>query len=470
MQSSAFLNNVRSTASQIPRAISPHLVSPTSPVSSASSSIRSISPSRHSFQIRSRSASPSPRRFASVLAYHATPIASPKQHQEESSPEQPHPSNLSDHNRDERNRDESPSRIAVRNLEESWRRFELDAAASPSLSSSSSFGSPGTQSPARVGSPSPLSRPPYKELIECRSLEGSVSEDENSTTRGTARLSKEGQEETLDPKSRMAKQRPAANRLNGQSISAEPNVDNKKRADQQQDRIPAAAKTVDTRGGRTKESRATKQVVSDALYLEQQQSRHGFSSTFLASSEARHILDLPSLLGQDPSRISDVLPLTMPHQPQPRPLSTHTSSSSSTSHLLKDLSAQADATAEAMTERFAAKNLNMTETEAHRMVQILANEVVSLHEEAAKMRAQMDEARRDMLEAARLLRLKAESEQQEHESREMQEYSSSSGPVNADTFVSGEKEPRNRQDEEEHEKQERARVAASSYNKDEWND
>lgn len=403
-----------------------------------------------------------------MLAYHATPIASPKQQQQDESPEQPHHSSLSDLGRDGRNRDESPSRIAVRNLEESWRRFELDAAATPSLSASSSFGSSGTQSPARVGSPSPLSKPPYKELVECRSLEESVSEDENSTTRGgTSRLSHEGQE-TLDPKSRMAKQRPTANRLNGQSIS-EPKVDNKKGRADQQDPIPAA-KTVDASGGDTKDGgRATKHEVSDALHFEQQQPPHGFSSTFLASSEARHILDLPSLLGQDPNRISDVLPLTMSHQPQPRPLSTHTPSSSS-SKMLADLNAQADATAEAMTERFAAKNLNMTETEAHRMVQILANEVVSLHEEAAKMRAQMDEARRDMLEAARLLRLKAESEQREHGSKEMQEYSSSSGRVNAATSAPAKGEQRSRQEEEEKERMERLSIAASSYNKDEWND
>ncbi|KAG0336924.1 hypothetical protein BG000_006017 [Podila horticola] len=107
------------------------------------------------------------------------------------------------------------------------------------------------------------------------------------------------------------------------------------------------------------------------------QSDRGYSSTFLASSEARHILNLPSLLGQDPSDISSILPLFESsglgsgghRQPQPT-----MAQPTYRSQLLSNLDAKAEATAEAMTKRYAAKNLNMTETEAHRMVQDMSDE------------------------------------------------------------------------------------------------
>ncbi|KAF9911554.1 hypothetical protein EC991_003018 [Linnemannia zychae] len=153
---------------------------------------------------------------------------------------------------------------------------------------------------------------------------------------------------------------------------------------------------------------------------DQQQQRHQQTqSAFLASNEARHILDLPSLLGQEPGRISQVLAMPIPLQPKPhssRPaslISTGDDSSmndedeASGSALISKLNAKAESTAEAMTKRYAAKNLNMTETEAHRMVQVMAAEIVALHEERAVMLKKMDQAKQEMLEAARLLRMKA---------------------------------------------------------------
>ncbi|KAG0295451.1 hypothetical protein BGZ96_011727 [Linnemannia gamsii] len=161
-------------------------------------------------------------------------------------------------------------------------------------------------------------------------------------------------------------------------------------------------------------------------------------NAFLASSEARHILDLPSLLGQEPDRISQVLAMPIPLQPKPRSSSSLSStggngeSSSSSnlnnkdeedndstlgSELISKLNAKAETTAEAMTKRYAAKNLNMTETEAHRMVQVMAAEIVALHEERAVMAKKMEQAKQDMLEAARLLRMKAAELGDHYESR-----------------------------------------------------
>lgn len=165
-------------------------------------------------------------------------------------------------------------------------------------------------------------------------------------------------------------------------------------------------------------------------------------NAFLVSSEARHILDLPSLLGQEPGRISQVLAMPIPLQPKPRtsrPSSLSStggngeSSSSSTlnnkdeedndntsgSKLISKLNAKAETTAEAMTKRYAAKNLNMTETEAHRMVQVMAAEIVALHEERAVMAKKMEQAKQEMLEAARLLRMKAAESEAPEELQDM---------------------------------------------------
>ncbi|KAG0043821.1 hypothetical protein BGZ83_010998 [Gryganskiella cystojenkinii] len=510
MQSS-FFNNVRSTASQIPRAISPHLTSPTS---SSSASIRSLSPSRHSY-IRSRSASPSPRRFASVLAYHATPP--PESHNKNKAKVNNSSDDSSEHNtlssssdhfrgRDGSNgnsnsnralRDDSPSRIAVRNLEESWRRFELEtassAAASPPLSSTSSFGSPtlssssssptsGLQSPARVGSPSPLSRQPvYKELIECESLSekkeaaatAATTEESSTASSRTASSGTHGKNKstTTTHNDIKTKHDPATVTTSSSSplVAANSSRTNKSDFTKSRHTTPLSAATSENpNADREQQPHSGKNSSHDHDYH-----KGGYRSAFLASSEARHILDLPSLLGQDPNRISDVLPmahgyLQQPHDhhshhhhhhPTPSSSSTTTSSSALQSKLLTDLGVKADKTAEEMTERYSAKNINMTETEAHRMVHILANEVVALHAEAEKMRAQIDQARQDMLEAARLLRMKAAREEQV--SKEMQEYSSHT----AEDDVQMTK----RQQREDEERTERERLR-SAYDKDEWNE
>ncbi|KAF9557652.1 hypothetical protein EC968_007527, partial [Mortierella alpina] len=108
-------------------------------------------------------------------------------------------------------------------------------------------------------------------------------------------------------------------------------------------------------------------------------------------------------MGKDPNKISDVLAMPIPLQS-----SKPQHSSAASSPLLPQLDAKAESTAKAMTKRYAAKNLNMTETEAHRMVQVMAAEIVALHEEREIMLQKMQVAKEEMLEAARLLRMKAD--------------------------------------------------------------
>ncbi|KAF9121875.1 hypothetical protein BGW39_010199 [Mortierella sp. 14UC] len=123
----------------------------------------------------------------------------------------------------------------------------------------------------------------------------------------------------------------------------------------------------------------------------------------------------------------------MPIPLQPKPRSSRPASLTSTgddssvnngddtsgSTLISKLNAKAESTAEAMTKRYAAKNLNMTETEAHRMVQVMAAEIVALHEERAVMVKKMEQAKQDMLEAARLLRMKAAASEASEELQDM---------------------------------------------------
>ncbi|KAG0369399.1 hypothetical protein BGZ54_010057 [Gamsiella multidivaricata] len=196
-------------------------------------------------------------------------------------------------------------------------------------------------------------------------------------------------------------------------------------------------------------------------YFQQAGPPQGYKSTFLASDEARHILDLPSLLGKDPNMIPAVLAVPIPLQPT-RPSKGRSSSVPSStaagstagpssdqeadtqaSKAVSDLDAKARSTAKAMTKRYAAKNLNMTETEAHRMVQLMAAEIVALHEERQAMVRKMEQAKQEMLEAARLLRMKA-----------------AGGPQ---TGTMGEK-PQDMSDEEEG----RQGLDAGLYDKDEW--
>ncbi|KAF9316891.1 hypothetical protein BG003_001421 [Podila horticola] len=126
------------------------------------------------------------------------------------------------------------------------------------------------------------------------------------------------------------------------------------------------------------------------------------------------------------------------------------------SQLLSNLDAKAEATAEAMTKRYAAKNLNMTETEAHRMVQVMATEIVALHEERQQMQAKLEQARQEMLEAAQLLRMRAA----ESEMQDMSDEGRRRRVGEVESFSSGHGQ------EEDEEKQREAQRAM--YAKDEW--
>ncbi|KAG0037675.1 hypothetical protein BGZ82_002080 [Podila clonocystis] len=419
MQSAVF-SSVRTNLASLPRSISPHIASPTSP-----SSIRSLSPSRTS-HLRSRSSSPSPRRFASVLAYHATPPPEGYGRSKRDGQE-----DQLNHHYTSGSRDESPSSDAVKNLEESWRRFELEANSqtSPTLAfSNSSFNTPNHSRPS-----SPLSRKPYRELIECSSFKSS-------------KLN----ESTMVPKDK-------PNATNGSKDG--------------QDQVPISEKSTtavkDTPGGATHHivgaasgpSSATQERLSTATGSAHQSNR-GYSSTFLASSEARHILNLPSLLGQDPGDISRILPLAESSDPSSgghhQPLPTM-AQPSHRSQLLSNLDAKAEATAEAMTKRYAAKNLNMTETEAHRMVQVMAAEIVALHHERQQMHAKLEKARQEMLEAAQLLRMRAA----ESEMQDMSEEGRRQQVSEVESLSSG-----HGREEDEEEKQREAQQAM--YAKDEW--
>ncbi|KAG0333309.1 hypothetical protein BG004_000892, partial [Podila humilis] len=134
--------------------------------------------------------------------------------------------------------------------------------------------------------------------------------------------------------------------------------------------------------------------------------RHRFIRPFLATREARYILNLPSFLGLDPSDMSSILPMTEYNHDQSR-LKFANSEETQRSRLLSELDAKADATAEALTEQHSVKNLDMTETEAHRMVQVMASEIVALHNEREQMQARLQQAKEEMLKAAQLLRMQA---------------------------------------------------------------
>ncbi|KAF9204892.1 hypothetical protein CPC16_006888 [Podila verticillata] len=418
----AVFSSVRTNLANLPRSISPHIASPTSP-----SSIRSLSPSRN---LRSRSSSPSPRRFASVLAYNAAPSPEGNGRSKRSQEaEQQH-----NHQDTSGSRDQSPGSDVVKNLEESWRRFELEAnsQSSPTLGfSNSAFSTPHHSRPS-----SPLSRKPYRELIECNSFKSS-------------KLN----ESTMAPKDKEGAKQVAPSATS--------------RSKDGQDQVSISEKST-TAGKGTPEggihavgaasgpSSAPQERLSTATGSAH--SNRGYSSTFLASTEARHILNLPSLLGQDPSDISSILPLvaTGPssgghHQPQPT-----MAQPTLHSQMLLNLDAKAEATAEAMTKRYEAKNLNMTETEAHRMVQVMAAEIVALHQERQQMQAKLEQARLEMLEAAQLLRMRAA----ESEMQDMSEEGRRRRVGEAESLSSG------RQDEDEEEKQREAQRAM--YAKDEW--
>ncbi|CAO3572462.1 unnamed protein product [Mortierella alpina] len=446
----ALFSNVRTNLSHLPRSISPHLASPTSPAS-ASSSIRSLSPSRHSSspQLRSRSSSPTPRRFASVLAYHPSPPPdnnhSSHKRRAASASSENLPRSLgreqeSDEPGDRRcqkgsdnDRDESPSRIAVRNLEESWRRFELEASASPSPSPSSSPSLVSTQGTFASSSPSPLSKPLYRELIECTSLKKTSEVQDKQSQGGDSKKNTQvemnasaGSESDSLSSSTAQREHHSALEIDRTDISTD--MDKSMDTNIDTSTGPHADTSTDvekgTAGTGHKEQRASAaeqslsnplpspsapsssipSATSAAVYEHYNPFPQDQKSSFLASSEARLILDLPSLLGKDPNMISDVLAMPVPLQSS----QTQRPSSSTSSPLTSELDAKAESTAKAMTKRYAARNLNMTETEAHRMVQVMAAEIVALHEEREVMLQKMQVAKEEMLEAARLLRIKAD--------------------------------------------------------------
>ncbi|KAG0317453.1 hypothetical protein BGZ97_005379 [Linnemannia gamsii] len=235
---------------------------------------------------------------------------------------------------------------------------------------------------------------------------------------------------------------------------------------------------------------ATATHSDDSFYTQEQQQKQ-VQNAFLASNEARHILDLPSLMGQEPDKISQVLAMPIPLQPKPRSSRPASLSStggddefSSSTHKNKDqvdndntpgsvliskLNAKAETTAEAMTKRYAAKNLNMTETEAHRMVQVMAAEIVALHEERAVMTKKMEQAKQDMLEAARLLRMKAVESEAPEELQDMsaegrRRRSHASGGARLSVHDESRMRAEGRKEDESSE-EERQR---SMYDRDEW--
>ncbi|KAG0208516.1 hypothetical protein BGX28_000570 [Mortierella sp. GBA30] len=463
--------NVRTNLSQLPRSISPHLASPSSPAS-ASSSIRSISPVHSSApQLRSRSSSPSPRRFASVLAYHPSPPLDSRSDQKKRVVSSENLGRLHgkdqeatgfkeyERNKESDSRDQSPSRIAVRNLEESWRRLELNESASPSPSSSPSPMS----SHATFGSSSssPLSKPPYRELVECTSFKetGKAERKQAEETKQEAvpATSIESDNDSLDPSSSVtASTAHNKNYRRNPSKTGDTDVVQPRTTGRSLERTPAALSKLPPSSSSSQPLLTTTTTAATAtVYEHPQQVPHGQRTSFVTSSEARHILDLPSLLGKDPSMIPDVLAMPVPLQPsRPQPLS-------SSSSLLSKLDSKAESTAKALTKRYATKNLNMTEMEAHRMVQVMAAEIVALHEEREAMLQRMEQAKQDMLEAAKLLRIQADTAMNEQE-RNIETINASAGANEAeemqDMSVSGDrgKDSQTRQSEvDEEEDQER---------------
>lgn len=381
--------------------------------------------------------------------------------------------------RESRERQESPSRIAVRNLEESWKRFELDSGpSSPSLvSSSTTFVGSSPLSP-RPSSPSPLSRPPYRELIECTffkdtKISAPAAENESGPGGGVSAAGEGGGGGGAAAAARGGKsavlKSESSNKTNNTTHDNDHRIDNEHRrttstaattatpSTTTATTTPAAAAAaaasstllssssptpISSTSANKGAGAATATPLEDSIPTYQQQHhQEQVQNAFLASNEARHILDLPSLLGQEPDKISQVLAMPIPLQPKAcssRPSSLAStgngeSSSSTTqnnnaeehddsasgSALISKLNAKAETTAEAMTKRYAAKNLNMTETEAHRMVQVMAAEIVALHEERVVMVKKMEQAKQEMLEAARLLRMKAAEAEAPEELQDM---------------------------------------------------
>ncbi|KAF9416673.1 hypothetical protein BGZ76_004615 [Entomortierella beljakovae] len=416
-------------AALLPRSISPLLgTAATSSSVPSASSIRSLSPSRHTSRLRSRSSSPTPRRFASVLAYHAAPIEnngkrsvfSENNPYQQQSYEHEGDGGANIRGRGNNDRDESPSRIAFRNLEESWKRFELDSASTTPLSTNTTNESSPSSPTSPLSRPlSPSTKQPYKELIEC----ASITESQDIQKRKNS--ARPGESDNLSVT--LISQNHANNNdhegQQGNTKSMEPPLSDNKKASSSLS---------------TSKSETTIPVESNSHISRPIQ---GYGSAILSSNEARHILDLPSLLGRDPNMISEFLAIPFFGQPShdsskennssARPLgsnanisaSNEQTSSAPSSNLISDSNLKAEKSAQAMTKQYSAKNLNMTETEAHMMVQMMAEEIVSLHEERNSMIQKLEQAKKEMLEAAQLLRARAavDMENNIHSESQMQQ-------------------------------------------------
>ncbi|KAG0022408.1 hypothetical protein BGZ80_000302 [Entomortierella chlamydospora] len=468
----ALYSNVRNNLSNLPRSISPHLGSPVS--SSSASPIRSLSPSHHNTQLRSRSSSPTPRRFASVLAFHATPppesygkrraasgdqlSQQQQQQQQRSEYEEREVSNSRD--RGNTDKDGSPGRAAFKNLEDNWKKFELDSAVTspPPVTSNSTLGSSLSRpaSPlSRSASPMPPSKLPYRELIECDSLNQARS-GEAKEAAASSSLSSD------DPNGLSAPLGETKNRDHTSQLGHTKSMTES----QSKPSDPEVSASSNSLSPKPKEEAAATTMAVTAAAAANYHSQHtqGFGNTFLASNEARHILDLPSLLGRDPNMIPEVLAMPVPLQAKhtSREVPSSGSDNGAGANMLSKLNAKAEATAQAMTKRHATKKLNITETEAHRMVRMMAEEIVALHREREVMAQKLELAKHEMLEAAKLLRAKAVmTEAAENAGKEMQDMSSSSSS-------STESRPLKQEGQEREEEEERQRQNASLYDKDEW--
>ncbi|KAF9206379.1 hypothetical protein BGZ49_002575 [Haplosporangium sp. Z 27] len=398
----AIYSNVRNNLASLPRSIS------SSSLSSSTSSIRSLSPSRHTSQLRSRSSSPTPRRFASVLAYYPPPLSS--------SPSSTSPSTSSS--------------------------TSTSVSSSPLSSNSSTIGRSVSSPLSRPNSPlsrstSPLplhpARPPYKELIECASL-------------NEAHKNKTKKETESKNKDQLGGQQGNTNSITTASLSKslDPEISSSLSISS------ASSTTTTTSSSLTSKPTTTTTTTypSQSTTTTTKQELSDNNNIFLTSDEARHILDLPSLLGRDPNMIPQVLAMPIPLQATTR---------------TRNATKPAESTAQAMTERYSIKNLNMTETEAHRMVQMMAAEIVALHEEREAMIHKLVQAKQEMLVAAKLLRAKAEMAD-----IEVAQNMSSEAVSSSSLSSSSEMDKLQEQLRKEEEEEEKQRQTTNLYDKDEW--
>lgn len=443
-----------------------------------------------------------------MLAYHATPpfsdghgkrgagLEDEHQHQHRRLDDEPfdpassrsrEPLRRCNHNgvKANQDRDESPSRIAFRNLEESWKRFELESTASaPSTCATTGLSVSGASSSSSL-----LTRPPYRELIECASLRETTAKDGGDKE---TELQDEADAAVVASGTTPVTKDSHSNKASDSNLDLHSQGDTNSKPESPSSLLtatkllPEATSTESMQAG---VSATGSESASDFLQPPPPQSSHlGHTTSFLATEEARHILDLPSLLGKDPNMIPDALAIPIPLHASHRSNKEQTASElaaategepdaqennndSPTAKLISELDTKAEAAARAMTERYSARNLNMSETDAHRMVQLMAAEIVALHEQREVMLQQMEQAKQDMMEAAQLLRLKAEESHtgtngnQEGLIRDTAQFEGNEHRLSEDKTqhhdCHGEAKE---QDQEE----ERRSLNASLYDKDEW--